>query len=184
MLALLIEKVTGTSYSEFLKKEIFTPLGMHNTATIMELDLASPNVTRPYDGRWRQVGFDASDYVLGDKSIYSTPYDLFLFSEALYQGKIIKPETQELAYTAGSKENKLSNYGLGWRMKDFNDPEKKEVYHNGWWHGYRSAFHRRLKDTLTVVILSNQLNSTAYQTHRVYEILDNSVAETPAEEVD
>ncbi len=183
-LALLIEKVTGTSYSEFLKKEIFTPLGMHNTATIMELDLASPNVTRPYDGRWRQVGFDASDYVLGDKSIYSTPYDLFLFSEALYQGKIIKPETQELAYTAGSKENKLSNYGLGWRMKDFNDPEKKEVYHNGWWHGYRSAFHRRLKDTLTVVILSNQLNSTAYQTHRVYEILDNSVAETPAEEVD
>ncbi|NBQ48159.1 MAG: hypothetical protein EBU33_06875 [Sphingobacteriia bacterium] len=117
---------------------------------------------------------DASDFVLGDKSIYSTPFDLFLFSEALYQNRIIRPETQQLAYTAFSREKKLTNYGYGWRMKDFNDPVKKEVYHNGWWHGYRSSFHRRLHDTLTVVILSNQLNSSAYQTHKVYDILDNT----------
>ncbi len=102
-------------------------------------------------------------------------FDLFLFSEALYQNKIIKPETQNLAYTAFSKEKKQSNYGYGWRMKDFNDPDKKEVYHNGWWHGYRSSFHRRLKDTLTVVILSNQLNRSAYQTQKVYDIIDNTV---------
>jgi CubicO group peptidase (beta-lactamase class C family) len=174
LLALLIEKVTGTSYSEFLKDEIFIPLGMKNTATINDLDLEGANITRPYDSRWRPVSFDASDYVLGDKSIYSTAYDLFLFSEALYQDRLIKPETQEMAYTAFSKEKKLSNYGLGWRMKNFNDPDKKIVYHNGWWHGYRSAFHRRLKDTLTVVILSNQLNSTTYHTGKIYEILDSS----------
>jgi CubicO group peptidase (beta-lactamase class C family) len=121
--------------------------------------------------------------VLGDKSIYSTPYDLFIFSEAMYQNRIIKPETQQLAYTAFSKEQKQSNYGYGWRLKNFNDPDKKEVYHNGWWHGYRSSFHRRLKDTLTVVILSNQLNSCAYQTHKVYEILDSSVStELPEED--
>jgi CubicO group peptidase (beta-lactamase class C family) len=173
LLALLIEKMSGRSYSKFLKEELFLPLGMRNTATIHEIDLNGANCTKPYDNRWRPVGFDASDYVLGDKSIYSTPYDLYLFSEALYQDRIIRKETQELAYTAFSKEKKLSNYGYGWRMKDFKDPDKKEVYHNGWWHGYRSSFHRRLKDTLTVVILSNQLNSFAYQTHKVYEILDN-----------
>ncbi len=178
LLALLIEKVAGTSYSSFLRQEIFVPLGMKNTATIEEIDLNGDNITRPYDNRWRPIGFDASDYVLGDKSLYSTPYDLFLFSEALYQDRIISSETQELAYTAFSKEKKLSNYGYGWRMRNFNDPDKKEVYHNGWWHGYRSAFNRRLKDTLTVVILSNQLNSTAYQTNKVYQILDSS--DTPA----
>ncbi len=176
LLALLIERTSGKSYSEFLKQELFTPLGMKNTATIKDIDLNGANTTRPYDTRWRPVDFDASDYVLGDKSIYSTPYDLFLFSEALYQNKIISPKTQELAYTAFSKEKKLSNYGYGWRLKNFNDPEKKEVYHNGWWHGYRSSFHRRLKDTLTVVILSNQLNRSAYQTHKVYEILDSASA--------
>lgn len=176
LLALLIEKTSGKSYSQFLKEELFKPLGMKNSATINEIDLNGANTTKPYDHRWRPVSFDASDYVLGDKSIYSTPFDLFLFSEALYQNKIIKPETQNLAYTAFSKEKKVSNYGYGWRMKDFNDPDKKEVYHNGWWHGYRSSFHRRLKDTLTVVILSNQLNSFTYQTQKVYDILDNSVS--------
>lgn len=176
LLGLLIEKVSGKTYSQFLKEELFLPLGMKNTATIKDIDLNGVNTTKPYDTRWRPVGFDASDYVLGDKSIYSTPYDLFLFSEALYQNKIIKPETQQLAYTAFSKENKIGNYGYGWRMKNFDDPDKKEVYHNGWWHGYKSSFHRRLKDTLTVVILSNQLNRAAYHTYKVYEILDNSGA--------
>jgi CubicO group peptidase (beta-lactamase class C family) len=184
LLALLIEKITGSSYSRFLKDELFTPLGMNNTATIKDIDLNGNNVTRPYDLRWRPVEFDASDYVLGDKSIYSTPYDLFLFSEALYQNKIIKYQTQEMAYTAFSREQKTSNYGFGWRMKNFNDPLKKEVYHNGWWHGYRSSFHRRLNDTLTVVILSNQLNNSAYQTNKIYEILDNTKAEALANEED
>jgi CubicO group peptidase (beta-lactamase class C family) len=182
LLALLIERASGKSYSQFLREELFKPLGMNNTATIHDIDLHGMNVTRPYDNRWRPVGFDASDYVVGDKSIYSTPFDLFLFSEALYNNKIIKAETQQLAYTAFSKEKKLSNYGYGWRLKDFNDPVKKEVYHNGWWHGYRSSFHRRLNDTLTVVILSNQLNSSAYHTHKVYEILDSSTAGTYSED--
>lgn len=174
LLALLVEKVSGRSFSEFLREELFIPLGMKNTATIRDIDINAENVTRPYDQRWRAIAFDASDYVLGDKSIYSTPYDLFLFSEALYQNRIIKKETQNLAYTAFSREKKQGNYGYGWRLKDFKDPEKIEVYHNGWWHGYRSAFHRRLRDTLTIVVLSNQLNRTTYQTHKVYDILDNT----------
>lgn len=178
LLGLLIEKVSGKSYSQFVKEELFIPLGMKHTATIRDIDLNDAKTTKPYDTRWRPVGFDASDYVLGDKSIYSTTYDLFLFSEALYQNKIIKTKTQELAYTAYSREQRIKNYGLGWRIKDFNNPGKKEVYHNGWWHGYRSSFHRRLNDTLTVVILSNQLNHAAYHTQKVYEVIDNSAVST------
>ena len=79
-----------------------------------------------------------------------------------------------MAYSPYSKEIKASNYGFGWRMKNFNDPSKKEVYHNGWWHGYRSSFHRRLSDSLTVIILSNQLNQAAYHTNKVYEIIDST----------
>ena len=176
LLALLVEKVSGKGFSRFLKEELFEPLGMKHTATIIDFDLNRPNITKPYDQKWKAVDFDASDYVLGDKSVYSTAYDLFLFSEALYQNKIIKSQTQQLAYTAYSKEKKLSNYGYGWRIKDFKDSLKKEVYHNGWWHGYRSSFHRRLNDTLTVIILSNQLNKAAYQTHKIYEILDSTVS--------
>ncbi len=184
LLALLIEKVSKKSYSEFIREELFKPLGMKNTATIKDIDLNGKNITKPYDNKWKPIDLDASDYVLGDKSIYSTPYDLYLFSEAMYQNKIIKAETQALAYTAYSKEKKLSNYGYGWRLKDVNDSLKKEVYHNGWWHGYRSSFHRRLNDKLTVIILSNQLNRSAYQTYRVYQILDNAPVGDTLEDVE
>ncbi len=174
LLALLVEKVSGKPFNEFLRDELFLPLGMKNTKTIKDLELEKDNIAKPYDLKWKPVELDASDYVLGDKSVYSTCFDLFLFSEALYQNKIITPQTQAMAYLPYSKEKKTSNYGLGWRMNNFNDTIKKEVFHNGWWHGYRSAFHRRLNDTLTIVVLSNQLNKAAYQTYKVYQILDQT----------
>ncbi|MGE0568721.1 MAG: serine hydrolase domain-containing protein, partial [Bacteroidia bacterium] len=171
LLALLVEKVSGMSFEDFLQKEIFNPLGMKNTCTINDID--STEIAHAYNEKWRPDIRDASDYVLGDKSVFSTAYDMFLFSKALYQNKLLKEETQQLAYKAWNKERHTKNYGFGWRMRDFKDPVKKEVFHNGWWHGYRTAFHRRLHDKITIVVLSNQLNKTAYHTFRIYEILDN-----------
>lgn len=172
LLALLIEKVSQKTFSNFLREEIFLPLGMRHSGTILSLDVFEKSISKPYDNRWKIIEPEAADYVVGDKSIYSTPYDMFLFSEALYQGKLLNAETQALAYTALSREKKQSNYGLGWRMKDFKDQEKKEVFHNGWWHGYRTAFHRRLSDKVTIVVLSNQLNRSAYQTYKIYQAID------------
>lgn len=174
-LALIVEKVSGKTFSEFLKTEIFEPLGMRHSTTINEIGLNDYNVTKPYDERWRDVEFDASDYVVGDKSIYSTVYDLYLLSEALYKNKILKKETQLLSCKPYSRERFATNYGFGWRMKDYRKEETKEIYHNGWWHGYRSAFHRKLSDTLTVVVLSNQLNKAAYQTHLIYQVLSTTI---------
>lgn len=178
LLALLVEKVTATPYEDFLQNELFKPLGMRHTCTINEID--SSRIARSYNLKWKPEDIDGSDYVLGDKSVFSTPYDLYLFSEAMYQNKILSEETQTMAYTAYSPEQRANNYGLGWRLKDHRDSVKKEVFHNGWWHGYRTAFHRRLKDKVTIVVLSNQLNKTAYQTYRIYEILDNQVASEEA----
>ena len=174
LLASLIEKVSHKTYSNFLNDEIFKPLGMKHSGTILSLDVFEKAISKPYDLRWKPIDAEAADYVVGDKSVYSTAYDMFLFSEALYQGKLLNAETQQLAYTALSRELKASNYGLGWRMRDFRLEEKKEVFHNGWWHGYRTAFHRRLNDKVTIVVLSNQLNKTAYQTWKIYEALDAS----------
>lgn len=174
LLALLIEKVGKKSYSNFLHDEIFKPLGMKHSGTILSMDVFEKSICKPYDLRWKPIDAEAADYVVGDKSIYSTPYDMFLFSEALYQGKLLNAETQQLAYTALSRDRRMSNYGLGWRMRDYRSDEKKEVFHNGWWHGFRTAFHRRLNDKVTIVVLSNQLNKTAYQTWKIYEALDAS----------
>ncbi len=181
LLALLVEKISGKPFNEFLRDELFLPLGMKNTKTIKDLDFTKDNIAKAYDLKWKDVAMDASDYTLGDKSVYSTCYDLYLFSEALYQNKIITPETQSMAYLPYSKEKKNNNYGYGWRMNEFKDSIKKEVFHNGWWHGYRTAFHRRLHDTLTIVVLSNQLNKAAYHTYKVYQILDQTTGDVTEE---
>ncbi|MBK6521764.1 MAG: beta-lactamase family protein [Sphingobacteriaceae bacterium] len=68
LLALLVEKVTGTPYEDYLKKELFEPLGMKNTCTINEID--SNRIAKAYNLKWRTEPGDASDYVLGDKSIF------------------------------------------------------------------------------------------------------------------
>lgn len=170
LLALIIEKVSGKNFSQFLSDEIFVPLGMNHTFTRNTLDLKSQNLTRGYTMKYRQVAADRNDGVLGDKGIYTTTYDLFLLSNALFQNKLLNQETQNMAYTAYSPEKKLSNYGLGWRM-NMNAPNK-EVFHNGWWHGYRTSFHRRFNDSLTIVVLSNRLNRSVYSTWRIYSAID------------
>lgn len=174
LLALIIEKVSGKPYSQFLSDEIFTPLGMKHTFTRSTLDLKDPNLTHGYTMKYKEVANDRNDGVLGDKGIYTTTYDLFLLSNALYQNKLLSSETQAMAYLAYSPEKKLSNYGLGWRM-NMNAPDK-EVFHNGWWHGYRTSFHRRFKDSLTIVVLSNRLNRSVYSTWRIYSAIDGPLA--------
>lgn len=180
LLALIIEKVSGKSYYDFLKEELFTPLGMNNTHTLLSLDYTSPNHTFGYTVSFKPVANDRYDGVVGDKGIYTTTYDLFLLSTALYQGKLLSQSTQQLAYAPNSPEKKLSNYGLGWRMRSM-DAADKEVFHNGWWHGYRTSFHRRLKDSLTIIVLSNRLNKSVYSTWRIYGAIDGPLAATNKE---
>lgn len=183
LLALIIEKISKQNYSDFLKQELFIPLGMKHTYTYSNVDIFECNYSQGYTQSFKQVCHDRFDGVLGDKGIYTTTYDLFLLSTALYQNKLLSSQTQQLAYTPHSPEKKLSNYGLGWRMKNMNTREK-EIFHNGWWHGYRTAFHRRLKDSLTIIILSNRLNSSVYATWRVYEAIDGPLATKNKQDAD
>jgi hypothetical protein len=48
---------------------------------------------------------------------------------------------------------------------------EKIIYHNGWWHGNNSVFYRFLKDTTTLVILSNKYDRAIYQVHPIWTIL-------------
>lgn len=175
LLALIVEKISQKSYATFLKEELFTPLGMNHSYTALNIDSTKEYITRGYTMKYGCVANDRYDGVVGDKGIYTTTYDLFLLSTALYQHKLLANTTQELAFSPHSKEVKTHNYGYGWRMRNMND-SAKEVFHNGWWHGYRTSFHRRLKDSLTVIVLSNRLNKSVYSTWRIYAAIDGPKA--------
>ena len=51
-------------------------------------------------------------------------------------------------------------------------------------HGYRTSIHRRLKDSLTVIVLSNRLNKSVYSTWRIYAAIDGPKAAGTKPEVE
>lgn len=164
LLALIIEKVTQMPFPKYLKDSLFTPLGMKNSFVFNITDTANYQPSFTYNNTPYKL--DPLDCIYGDKNIYSTPRDLLIWDKALYQGSFVTKETLQLAFTGYSNERKsLHNYGLGWHL--FMNGGDKVIYHNGWWHGNNTVFNRMIKDTATVITLSNRYNRSVYWSARI-----------------
>lgn len=169
LLALIIEKVSGKSYADFLKETFFMPLQMKDTYVYTHKDSAT--ATPSY--RWNNVqeGFTWMDETVGDKNIYSTPRDLLKWDQALYDNQILSAAIKDSAFKPYSFERPgIHNYGLGWRM--YTLPQNKNIiYHNGWWHGNNSCFYRVVTDSVTIIILGNKMNQNIYRVKPLIETL-------------
>lgn len=172
LLALIVEKVSGLSYPEFMKQNIFDPLGMKNTFVIGLGEQGTH--MQSFQANNSLWSLDFSDGPYGDKNVYSTPRDLLLWDRALTEGKVLNEKTLEAAYTPYSNEKPgIHNYGLGWRMLLYPNG-KKIIYHNGHWHGFNSAFARLPDEQATIIIISNRHNNGVYSTaKKLYEVFDH-----------
>ncbi|GAB3418035.1 serine hydrolase domain-containing protein [Niabella aquatica] len=165
LLALIIEKVTGKSYPEYMKQTIFGPLGMKHTFVYNSTDAGRVIMSyKPSGALWEQ---DIFDDTYGDKNIYSTPRDLLKWDAALYSEQFIRQSLLDSAYHPLSNERpSIHNYGLGWRI--LNLPNGKHViYHNGKWHGFTPAFARLIDEKAVIIILGNKYNAAIYKTAKM-----------------
>ena len=161
LLALLIEKVSGKKFPQFLTETFFKPLQMNHSFVYGIADTA--RMTPSYDWKERIMPLNFLDPVYGDKNVYTTPRDLLQWDRALSSGLIFKPETLEQAYAPYSNEKAgTKNYGLGWRMNLYPNGNKI-IFHNGWWHGCNAAFIRLLQDSATIILISNKFNRGVYR---------------------
>ena len=86
LLGCIVEKVSGESYEEFMRKTFFEPLGMRNTG-VHHSDAELKNVALGYDGGpKRAVNWDMS-WAGGAGALYSTVGDLYRWNEAIFHGK-------------------------------------------------------------------------------------------------
>jgi len=162
VLGSIIEKVTGQSYADFVKTHIFKPSGMEHTAAYSKAvyDKIPVDVVGHDRGQWRySVVQNFLDGPLGDKGVYSTVGDLWLFDRSLRSGRLLKQATMDSAYVPRNPMiHGHFSYGYGWRI--FEAPGKQVVYHTGWWHGFRHIYLRDIKDDITIVLLSNLSNGS------------------------
>jgi CubicO group peptidase (beta-lactamase class C family) len=172
LLALLIEKVSGKNYSDYLQETFFTPLQMKHTF-VYNNNRDSGKVTLSYDYRGKLIPFNFLDVVYGDKNIYSTPRDLLIWDRALTEGNLFTQKILQEAYTPYSNEKPgIKNYGLGWRMNNY-PSGKKMIFHNGWWHGNNAAFIRLIQDSATIIVLGNKYNRGIYHAKDLSSLFGN-----------
>lgn len=178
LLALIIEKVTGQTYPEYIKNDIFIPLGMNNSFVFSIKDTAT---YRPsYSGR-SILPLENMDCIYGDKNVYSTPQDLLKWDKAMYENTYVSKGTYDEATKPYSLEKpSVHNYGLGFRLMIM--PDNKIIYHNGWWHGNNTVFARLVQDTATVIILGNQYNRGIYRGFKIGLAFKGSLVQQKPEE--
>ena len=161
LLALLIEKIAKKPFPQAMQEMVFSPLKMTNTYIFQEKDVASAAQSFYFRGN-KLYPLDRLDLIYGDKNVYTTPRDLYSFSKAMFSKDFLKPQLMQMVFSPYSNEKAgQNNYGLGFRMKIFDNGEKL-TYHNGWWHGTNSVFAHLLKSKVTIVAIGNKYSPKVY----------------------
>jgi CubicO group peptidase (beta-lactamase class C family) len=155
VLASIVEKISGTSFSSFLKKNIFDPLEMKDSYVYsFENDSIKENQLdgyRLYRG-WRhlKIRSTVNDAIVGDKNVYTTAEDLFKWTLRLNTGGVLTKESLDLMYSKGETiYGREVPYGFGFRIK------AKSIYHHGRWNGFSTGLTKYLEDDLVVIVLEH-----------------------------
>jgi len=156
ILGLIIEKVSDKNYYDYLRNNIFKPAEMRNT-TELEIDSIVNNKASGYTSMFGEnKTLKKNDYYLTKASPagfhYSTIEDLFNFSKALRNYKLLKKETTELMF---KPKVKGYNTHLGYGIDVDNRYDQTILGHSGGWYGIHCELMDFIEDNYTVVILSN-----------------------------
>jgi CubicO group peptidase (beta-lactamase class C family) len=158
-LGILIHRVTGKFYGDFLQERIFQPLGMSTTRIISEADIV-PNRASGYrlvKGELKnQEWVSPTLNTTADGALYFSILDLAKWDAALYTEKLLKRSSLEEMWTVTKLKDGKANsgdYGFGWEMVTKNG--HRVIGHGGSWQGFRTHISRYIDDKLTVVVLTN-----------------------------
>src|SRR5579859_811309 len=160
-LGVLIGKVTGKFYGDFLQERIFKPLGMTTARIISEADLVTNRAAgyRLVDGQLRNQDWVSPTFnSTADGSLYLTVYDLAKWDASLYTEKIIKSSSLDQMWTPVKlNDGKTHPYGFGWFVVDVRG--HRLIHHGGAWQGFQCAIQRYVDDKFTVIGFDNLAQS-------------------------
>ena len=148
---LIIERVSGQSYGDFVKQRIFEPLGMTRSGygdSPEGLALGYLNATVKTPQAFNVSALYASG------GCYSTAEDLFRWSEGLYNGKLLnETELKKMLTPHAVDEN---GYGMGYGVLTFELAGRKAAGNGGGPDGYHSYTTRYFDDYVTSLLIGNQ----------------------------
>jgi len=172
-LSLIVEKISGVSFDEYLKKEVLLPSKMNNTQVYTLLskqridNFAEEHVLDPFTGNYKtplNLEYHKEVYYLngkvGDDKVASTLDDLWKWNRALFTYKILPKATLDKAFTSSitnipdSLRRAPFDYGLGFQLED-NKKFGNIIYHNGGEPGLRARFIYYKDHDISIILYAN-----------------------------
>jgi uncharacterized protein (TIGR03435 family) len=160
LLGIIIHKVTGKHYADYLQERLFKPWSMTATRLISDADII-PNRSSGYEPNGpreiRNQDFVSPTFnSTADGTLYFNVLDLAKWDEALYGRSLLTQSSLDRLWTVyplnDGKPNP-NNYGFGWAITKANG--HRLIQHGGAWQGFTCAIARFPDDSLTVVVLTN-----------------------------
>ena len=168
LLALVVERVSGERFADFLRRRVFDPLGM--TATVAHEAGRSTVPHRAYGYTVDAAGVRRTDQsntsaTLGDGGIYSSAVDLAKWDAALARHALVGAAAQQLAWTPPALPGgATTTYGFGWFVD--RDAGTLRLTHHGESRGFTNAILRYPERRLTVVVLTNRTGGAPWDLAR------------------
>lgn len=166
VLGAIVEQLSQKPLGKFIKDEFLTPLSLENTF----VQKKPSNKARILDGyqafgnSYIKLPAGFHNGALGDKGIYASANDLFVWFKNLKNGEFLSENSLTLMFGAN---NENQRYGMGFRLKNEND--ESIIYHNGLWDGFRNGLVYFPEEDLVFIVLTHTQNKRKkhFQNHLI-----------------
>ncbi|MBK1897254.1 serine hydrolase domain-containing protein [Chryseobacterium paridis] len=159
LLGKIIENIYGKSFEEVLKEQILVPLKMNNTGLLHHNDIVqniddgySETDSDPFALHTPTNTYIDNLYTAG--GMYSSPKDLLIFDQAVFNHVLLKKATLDTMLTS-SKELEDTALGFWVYPKQFGNMTTLFVERQGEGYGHSANWVHLPEKNLTVIILSN-----------------------------
>ncbi len=156
LLGMILEKVTGRKYGDYLRSALFAPLGLTHTVYCS----TAPLIPHRAQGYTRaQSAFTNADYIsmelpFAAGSLCSTVDDLVKWTRALHAGRVVSAASfRDMTTPVKLPSGRPMSYGYGLEIGSLGG--HREISHGGGINGFISQLAEFPDDSLTVVVLAN-----------------------------
>jgi CubicO group peptidase (beta-lactamase class C family) len=178
LLGAIIDGASGQPFGEYMRQNIWAPLGMDDTRMDDPLDLI-PNRVRGYqlvDGQIKNSEFVDISSRFAAGGTRSTVLDLLKYAKGLNDRKILSEKNIALMYEAmATKDGRLTDYGMGWGIGNANG--RFYISHSGGQNETRTILYNYPTKNLIVAAATNfeNGNPSLYAQRLIGLILDEPV---------
>ncbi|KAB2923796.1 MAG: beta-lactamase family protein [Bacteroidetes bacterium] len=158
LLALIVERVSGRRFADFVKENIFAPAGM--TTSVAFENGRSSVANRAYghslqNGAWVQTDQSSTSAVLGDGGIYSNVEEMAQWVSSLWTNRFLTPAMQTAAWSSAVlNDGTPVDYGMGWHLETYRG--MRHPHHGGSTRGFRNHILLFPDQRLMVIVLTNR----------------------------